>query len=922
MDKDNDKFSLIYVTYFTQTKIIEEKSFILSSKFNDIIEYFKENIQKSNNNLELKEKYNFKNTQIDGSMNITDLFDINSFDNNNINLYIELEDKLDFNEEKDNINIEMNKESDISVQPVFKNIKLIENNNISNSQSINMSESNIFKIEENEDYSKSKKEESNESKVNEEIKASINDQNIKKEGIKLKAPIIPKLNQSQIINSYKLNSRFLNNKILSKSMYSMYRADDDNTYLENDGDNYRFHDMTPHYKKKKKYNNSFNNGNLSSKLELRIKNPFSESKIIKKRKINALNYSIIYEKEVDINDLPFYNNFELEEDYTCDNDFGNHRLFLSRYLINAKKVYKDFQKEKTQREMNNKYKLQEGNLENENINRTERNKKPKKFIIPDLKINSNTNNSIVNKENNMYSNYIYNNNQLYVVKKKNYSEEKKKLKLKERKLSYNVEKKNQPLKTISNYLTERVIERSRYFTKRYLSGRAESVSPRDKFVPTKLRTAERKIVGVRSNLNFKASKKSKQFFKKITSHNKNKNCKANPNLNNKEVNIKPIIKMDNSYSGKNNLPLLVKKESNKSKNNEHMIDIDNNNENELKQNIMDEYDNLKANNSIEDINQKEQIKNYNLFLKNDLRKNIIIFDSKNEEEKEEDIDMKKDEVIMETSESNKKIKDIDAEISNINEESKEEEKLSNIISENKDIKNDMLIREKEMNDGQKRNEEISIGKEDEKNEMSQDNHKQFSLISISDEAKNLINKNSLNEKQEKEDFLEKMNNNENYKDNFNDKDNVSEKDNDELSKNNILDKDIDSSQINQNNNYNIFNINKSIEINSSTEKIDNNIKINEDEKQEVEPDNSNIKINDYKPDEKESKLNLSNNKKEKLKINVDTNEQENINNVLSNGTFRRESTLGEKNNDNDKSENNNMLNNNEPGIVLTKTHLK
>ena len=313
MDKDNDKFPLIHVTYFTQAKIIEEKSFILSSNFNDIIEYFKENIQKSNNNLELKEKYNFKNTQINKSTNITDLFDKKiDFENNNINLYIELEDKLDTSEEKDQFNIEMNKESDISVQPIFKNIKLNENNNISNSQSINMSVSNIFKIEENEEYNNSKKEENNESKVDEEIKTSINNQNIKKEGIKLKTPIIPKLNQSQIISSYKLNSRFLNNKILSKSMYSMYRADDDDTYLENDGGNYSFHDMTPYYKKKKKYRNSCNNGNLSSKLELRIKNPFSESKIIKKRKINALNYSIIYEKQVDINDLPFYKDFELE----------------------------------------------------------------------------------------------------------------------------------------------------------------------------------------------------------------------------------------------------------------------------------------------------------------------------------------------------------------------------------------------------------------------------------------------------------------------------------------------------------------------------------------------------------------------------------------------------------------------------------
>jgi hypothetical protein len=346
MDKDNDKFSLIHVTYFTQTKIIEQKSFILNSTFNDIIEYFKENIQKSNNNLELKEKYNFKNTQINKSTNITDLFDKNTdSENGNIYLYIELDDKLDVNEDedKDKFSLEMNKESDISVQPVFKDMKLIENNNIS---SINMSGSNFFKIEENEDYYNSKKEESNESKVNEGIKNSINNQNLKKEGIKLKIPLIPKLNQSQIISSYKLNSRNLNNKILSKSMYSMYRADDDDSYLENDGGNYRFHDMTPHFKKKKNYSNSCNSSNLSSKIELRIKNPYSESKIIKKRKINALNYSVIYEKQVDIKDLPFYNDFELEEDYTCDNDVGNHRLFISQYLINAKKNIKPSKKKK------------------------------------------------------------------------------------------------------------------------------------------------------------------------------------------------------------------------------------------------------------------------------------------------------------------------------------------------------------------------------------------------------------------------------------------------------------------------------------------------------------------------------------------------------------------------------------------------
>ena len=894
MDKNNDELSLIYVTYFTQTKIIEEKSFISSSKFNDIIEYFKENIQKRNSNLELKEIYKFKNTQINKLTYITDLFDKNTnFENRNI--FIELEDKLDFNEDKDEFNIEPNKESDISIQPVFKDMKLIENNNISNTNSININGSSIFKIEENEEYNNSQKEESNESKVKDEIK---NLKYLKNEGTKLKMPKIPKMNQSQIITSYKLNSRNIDNKILSKSMYSMYRADEDDTYLENDGDNYHFHDMTPHYKKKKKNTNSNNNKyfNSSSKLELRIKNPFSESKIIKKRKINGLNYSVIYEKEVDKNDLPFYDNFELEEAYTCDNDFGNHRLYISQYLIDAKKAYKSFQEERTQRQMNNKYNLQDENSDDMNVIKTERNKKHIKIVIPDLKLNSKNNNNIINKGKKKKLNF--NNNKLYVVKKKNYSDEKKKLK--ERKLSYNIEKKNQPIKTISNYLTERVIERTRHLSKRFLSGRTSSVSPGNNFVPTKLRTAERKIEGVTGSFNYKTPEKNNAFFKKITSSTKDKKYKTIASPNNKEINIKPVIKMDNNYSGKNKLPLLVKKESNKSKNND---------ENEFKSNMMEEYENLKPNNSIEDINQKKQLKNYK-FPKTDLRKNIILFDSKKEEEKEEGLDMNKDEEVKNPCEDNNNIKDINPEISNIN-----EEKLSYIISENKKIKIE--------NNEQKRNEQISIRKEDEKIEKSQDNNKQSSIISASDEIKNNINKNSLFEKEEKEDFIENMNANDNDNDNLNNKDiiknncnesdNEIEKNNDKLSKNSNSDKNIEISQNNQFQNYNIFNINKSIEMNSNSE----NAEIKEEEKKELEPDNSNIEINEPKSDEKDSKLNLSDNKKEKLKINIDKNEQENIKNVFSNGTFRHENTLDGKNSINGKSDNNNILNNNDQGIILT-----
>ena len=108
---------------------------------------------------------------------------------------------------------------------------------------------------------------------------------------KLKFPINLKLNQSQMVignkmnlanskitynnnfNNYNNNSR---NRNLARTVYLNY--DDDVNLNNNNYNNYAFYEMKTDFK------NKTDKLNASSNLEIRIKNPFSKSKIVKKNK--------------------------------------------------------------------------------------------------------------------------------------------------------------------------------------------------------------------------------------------------------------------------------------------------------------------------------------------------------------------------------------------------------------------------------------------------------------------------------------------------------------------------------------------------------------------------------------------------------------------------------------------------------------
>ena len=98
MENKNNHISSIEVIYFTKSIIIEKKLFSPNITFKEIIDYFNLNIKPKNNNLELKEKYNYNQKNIDESTNISDLFDTKANIKNDIlNLYIELIDSNDSN---------------------------------------------------------------------------------------------------------------------------------------------------------------------------------------------------------------------------------------------------------------------------------------------------------------------------------------------------------------------------------------------------------------------------------------------------------------------------------------------------------------------------------------------------------------------------------------------------------------------------------------------------------------------------------------------------------------------------------------------------------------------------------------------------------------------------------------------------------
>ena len=255
------------------------------------------------------------------------------------------------------------------------------------------------------------------------IKNQSRNQNINnKNKNKLILPINLKLNQSQMIIGDKMN--ISNNKISHNNNNSNHKDNiynnkkiSDSMYLNNDDlrlnsssnnyfNNYSFYEMKPNHKNKNVILNS------SSNVEIRIKNPASKSKIIKRKIISGLNYSIICEKIVDKNNnnnsvAQIYDSVNMHENFALENEAGNHQLYISQYTDRNKNIDEDIDKK-----INRSYQDNNNNENSNNIDTNRTNKTERQY---------NNNSTYFSK------NYKNNNEQDYNNKNNNNSEEKNKI---------------------------------------------------------------------------------------------------------------------------------------------------------------------------------------------------------------------------------------------------------------------------------------------------------------------------------------------------------------------------------------------------------------------------------------------------------------------------------------------------------------
>ena len=292
--------------------------------------------EENNNDNENKDKENVKNENY-----------INNIQerNDNINININEEKK-----KKENIIEDNNKINNKKVKNIEKGQNKYNNAQIQNNIKVISMDKDNNSIQEEKEF-------------------------LKNENI-YKTPINPKLFQSQDL--YKTNN--LSNSKRSISNNNSSRNFDKSAYLYNDShiknneyNNYLFHEMPPHFKNKKNRVNSLSN------LEIKIKNPFSKSKIIKKKEINGLNYSLICEKIIDKNNLPLYENLNLNENYSLENEYGNHKLYISHYT-NAdgedfSNIFEKFEQERRTQQP------RAYNTLNFEKSQTERNKYPNKITL-------------------------------------------------------------------------------------------------------------------------------------------------------------------------------------------------------------------------------------------------------------------------------------------------------------------------------------------------------------------------------------------------------------------------------------------------------------------------------------------------------------------------------------------------------------
>ena len=216
---------------------------------------------------------------------------------------------------------EKNKENNLNEEKTENKNNIEENVEINN-----LEENNNKNIENLNNKNGNKEEEMN--NIDKVILKRIN---------KTKNPKNLKLFQSNIFfNNYlKLNiskENDLNKKVNQPLNKSVYLYDDSSLY--NKYNNYLYHEIIPDFKQKD------NRVKSTPNLEIKLKNPISKSKVIKKEEINGTSYSFICEKIIDKSNLPLYQSFNMKNNNTIENEFDNHRLFISQYnIMDSNEIY-------------------------------------------------------------------------------------------------------------------------------------------------------------------------------------------------------------------------------------------------------------------------------------------------------------------------------------------------------------------------------------------------------------------------------------------------------------------------------------------------------------------------------------------------------------------------------------------------------
>ena len=789
--------------------------------------------EKKNNNGDIIVSHSFNNDndlnmnsdeiKLKSSKNRRNLEEIKNNDDNNNNIS---DDNKNNELENFEINVEQEAKQNENEAKLykFKNPKLYKSGNLLNDQISNISKNkeeekeknenkDIEKNELNKDNEKydienenkeeekfeiENNEEKNDNKENEKeerYKENQNEKRIKKRYMiksenKYKYPINLKLNQSQLYNVNNINiknSSYDNSSSNKSKIFARSYLNLEDPNANNEYNNYLFYEMKPNFKSKK--NNILN---ASSNLEMRIKNPLSKGKIIKKKEINGLNYSVICEKIIDKSNLPLYESVNMQENYSIENDFGNHKLYVSQYSnAEASESFPDFfeifEKERKTQQPKKRYKT---NIEN--VIKTERNKRPNNIVAnynynyfkeknDQQNLKSKKDKDIYNNNNNNYKNHN--------IKITNYSGEKKKIPY--RKYSNSNERKTEPTKSNKHYLNERIIEPNKPSPNNNDMPERKSYNSNIIFEPTKLRTDERKI-DINYNQENNKNRSSSKDIKKRKLGNEDNNFKNENNINilkkyeDNEIIDSKYKENDNEIINVENKPEEVEIDD-KLKSNKLIEDNENMDNKSNKSNKLDGINNLEKEENSEIIKNMEYMPK-----EEEINKNL----DNNDIEKEKEIEIAKDKD-NEEMEVNEIKNNIDNQ--NINEKEIDIEAYKNKEDYEKEIENKI---EKDIEKKEK------INPNDEVNTLNNDK-----LINgIKKESNKNMPINNLNEDENK------------YENNINSKEYFQEENN------------YKTQFEDNNNNYNIEYNNNSLKISRN---IDNNINLDNDElgKEYIEENN-------------------------------------------------------------------------------------